>query len=81
MCSIDQASPSNPDRQNQGENLFWKTSKREIGLEKAAIDACQVWYSQIKSFDWENYRNHKNVVAQFTQVHQSLMIKLQAFGP
>ena len=69
MCLIDNSKPSDSAKRNgQGENIFWKTSKREIDLEKAASDACEVWYRQIKYFDWENYKNHKNNVDSFIQV-------------
>ena len=61
----------------QGENLMggqcWKIaddgySQRGNTLMESAQEASDMWYNEIKYFNWSDYRSHSGVVGHFTQV-------------
>ena len=43
-------------------------STRGYTMMEAAKEASDMWYNEIKDFDWRGYRSHTGVVGHFTQV-------------
>ena len=42
---------------------------RGYTLMEAATDATDMWYNEIKNFNFEDYQSHRGVVRHFTQVN------------
>ena len=68
---------SNLHQIGQGENLMggqcWKIaddgrSQRGNTLMESAQEASDMWYNEIKDFNWGDYRSHRGVVGHFIQV-------------
>ena len=65
----------NDERVDQGENLMGGPyckldgmQRRACTLMEAAQEASDMWYDEIKHFDWNGYSRHSGVVGHFTQV-------------